>query len=327
MTKRKDTDPGALREFRERRGWTHEQMADAVEASPLEVAAWEAGTVRVPERQAAWVRWLAAHDAWHARVLEAGIGECPWVREHAPGLYERMLHDRAGNWASERADVVAHCESCLTCLSAWWLAQPLPVLPAPPGPDFDTPIARYHRQVDRLPGWMQPPLRWIAALPFGLIAVYLLRPDPESGWPATLTGFLFAMMCALAGFVLGREGVGRFSEKHPYASGVLLAAAGVAGGLFVWDVQDAAFQATDARVLAGAGLAAVTLGLLAGTHAARRNAEEQAGAELPAPSAPRLPGERVPEPDLVRSSARSGDRAPAESGSMSIPDDPHARYS
>jgi DNA-binding XRE family transcriptional regulator len=327
MTKRMDTDPDALRQFRERRGWTHEQMADAVEASPLEVVAWEAGTVRVPERPAAWVRWFAAYDARHARVLEAGIGECPWVRKHAPGLYERMLDDRAGNWVAERSDVLAHFNGCRTCQSFWRLALRLPVLPAPPGPDFDTLGARYHRAVDRLPWWLQPPLRWIAALPFGAVALALFRPDPDSGWPATLAGLLFAVLCLLGGFVLGREGVGRLSAKHPYLGGVLLTAAGVGAGLLLWEVQDAAFHATDARVLAGAGLAAVTLGLLAGAHAARRNAEEHAGAELPPPSATPLPGGRVPEPDLVRASGRSGDRAPAEPGSIPIQVTPRAESS
>jgi DNA-binding XRE family transcriptional regulator len=37
---RRDVSAGSVREFRERRGWTREQMADAVWASPLEVEGW-----------------------------------------------------------------------------------------------------------------------------------------------------------------------------------------------------------------------------------------------------------------------------------------------
>ena len=49
---RRNADPAAVRELRERRGWRLEQMADAVWATPLEVAAWEVGTVHVPVEQA-----------------------------------------------------------------------------------------------------------------------------------------------------------------------------------------------------------------------------------------------------------------------------------
>jgi hypothetical protein len=40
-----------VRAAREGRGWTLDEMADAVHASPLEVAACEAGTIRPPEKQ------------------------------------------------------------------------------------------------------------------------------------------------------------------------------------------------------------------------------------------------------------------------------------
>ncbi|HEX6912925.1 MAG TPA: helix-turn-helix transcriptional regulator, partial [Longimicrobium sp.] len=148
-------DAEEVRRARVSRGWTVEEMADAVHASPLEVAAWEAGTVCPPEEQEAWIRWLAASDDWCAGVVEAGLSGCAWVREHAPDLHERILYDRARTWAVERDDVNIHYAACRACQAVWHLAQRLPPPPEPPGEDFHTVEARYGRWVGGLPRWLR----------------------------------------------------------------------------------------------------------------------------------------------------------------------------
>jgi transcriptional regulator with XRE-family HTH domain len=60
-----------VRAVREARGWTVEQLADEVHASPLEVSAWEAGAVRVPPEQTERIRWFLDMDEWSAAVARA----------------------------------------------------------------------------------------------------------------------------------------------------------------------------------------------------------------------------------------------------------------
>lgn len=94
---RRRIPPETVRAFRERRGWTLEQMADAVGALPLEVAAWEAGTVRVPLLQEQQMRAIPAATS-PASVHVPGppaLPRCAWAEAHASGLYETSPHRTA----------------------------------------------------------------------------------------------------------------------------------------------------------------------------------------------------------------------------------------
>jgi hypothetical protein len=285
--------PDAVRAFREGRGWTHEQMADEVGASPLEVAAWEAGTIRPPAKQEAWVRWLIAYDQWHARVIEAGLSPCPWAQAHAPDLRERMFTRSSSdwNWFATRPAERHHIDSCDACRSALDLARRTPPIPAPPGDDFDSPGARYHRWVERRPGWLQPPLRLIAALPLVGIAAVWMMPDADAGWPATVIGLCLGGGCGIVAYRLVRQGLGAFFSRRPYTAGVLAWIPGVAVALLGWNLLDAALHLTDARVLAAAGLSAAALGLVSGARVRREQDAERA---LEATRARLLAEARVP---------------------------------
>ena len=83
----KDVDPQALRRCREAYGMTHAQLADIVGASPLEVAAWEDGGVRVPRKQARRLRQLDTAAQREAAIAAAALPGCPWADAHAPGLH------------------------------------------------------------------------------------------------------------------------------------------------------------------------------------------------------------------------------------------------
>lgn len=260
-------DAAEVRRVRVSRGWTVEEMADAVHASPLEVAAWEAGTIGLPEEQEAWIRWLAASDDWCAGVVAAGLPGCAWVREHAPDLHERILYDRSGNWAVERDDVSVHYASCGACRSVGQLAQRLSPPPEPPGDDFHTVQARYGRWVKRLPGWLRYPVQ--VAVWVGIVLCLGTIPEPDSGWRATAAGLLLGAVAGTSLFVAVRAKFDAASSRHPFLGGMLAGAAGVGAGLLTWNAFDAALPMTNARVLAAAGLMAVTLGLLEGFRARR----------------------------------------------------------
>jgi transcriptional regulator with XRE-family HTH domain len=112
-----------VRAVREARGWTVEQLADAVHASPLEVSAWEAGAVRVPPEQTERIRWFLDMDEWNAAVARARR-ECAWVGEHAPFVYEKMCDDVSGTWFAENVKVREHVMGCATCRAAVDLRDP-----------------------------------------------------------------------------------------------------------------------------------------------------------------------------------------------------------
>lgn len=77
MIRRTYPDPAAVRTLRERLRWTPEQMADAVQAMPRDVTAWEAGTVRVPRARARRLRALAIAHGVRPGHLGYGTDSVP----------------------------------------------------------------------------------------------------------------------------------------------------------------------------------------------------------------------------------------------------------
>jgi transcriptional regulator with XRE-family HTH domain len=139
-----------VRALRARRGWTAEQLADEVHASPLEVSAWEAGVVRVPPKQALLIRWHTERAAWGEALHAARERACPWVRENAPDLYEQMFRKPAGSWYARDAPVGAHLAGCAHCSDVWKEAQRSGGFPAKPDTSGSL-WARCRHWVDRLP--------------------------------------------------------------------------------------------------------------------------------------------------------------------------------
>jgi transcriptional regulator with XRE-family HTH domain len=139
-----------VRALRERRGWTMEQMADEVHASPLEVSAWEAGVVAVPSKQALLIRWHTERAAWGEALHAAQERTCPWVRENAPDLYEQIFRKPAGSRYTRDEPVRTHLAGCARCNEVWKEAQHIGGFPAKPDTS-DSLWARYQHWADRLP--------------------------------------------------------------------------------------------------------------------------------------------------------------------------------
>lgn len=294
-----------VRALRELRGWTVEQMADAVHASPLEVRAWESGAVQAPPLQAARVRWMMEMDR-RAADAGSGIEPCDWVREHAPGLYDEMLADVAGNWHARSQAIREHVAGCSRCTARWRAVERLG--PPPPEPDeatFDTLRARYGRSVQRLPRWAHPPLKLLGSVPGMAIAAVavLTLPDADSGLPARVTGLGIGSLIGLGAFLIIRGALGRPLGRLPFLRGLAAGVAASAVGLFYWRYVDAsAPTAGDPRVWAGVAV----LGLAAGVWSHRRGDADDESGESPAPrpgaldaAAPPhlLPGTPVPGVD------------------------------
>lgn len=316
----RDVDPEALRRFRESRGLTQEQLAEIVWASPPEVAAWEAGTLRVPREQARRIRDRERADRRHVAVTSAALPGCEWADAHAPGLHD-ILVAQPVDLSRLTTEARAHLDACPTCERVHRFGLGLRKLRADPGLGFDLaetlvrvfdsrrrivlyPIALGGAGLvaaaaallwARLPGWVREGLTSGAGLPL-------------------LWG---AAAFAAAGVLLDHRLRGR-----PYLHGMLKSAVGVAAGLLAWNYQHPAGHSLSGPVLLGCGAAILGAGVLSGwwsrwrgddqhdaepaesnARAGERQSLTDAGPvelDFPPPTAPHLlPGTRVPGIDEV----------------------------
>ncbi|HEU4884979.1 MAG TPA: helix-turn-helix domain-containing protein [Longimicrobium sp.] len=304
-----------VRAVRESRGWTAEQLADAVHASPLEVSAWEAGAVRVPPEQAGRIRWMMDSDAWSAEVARVRGEPCEWVRENAPDLYDIMFADLAGNWFAYSAMVREHVAGCATCRATYMHAERIGGAPPEPGNAPDTWRTRYHRWTKRFPRWIGRPLELLGALP-GLAVVALAvgtMPDKDAGLAAHIYGGAMGAMIGWGALLLASHGLVRVARRWPRAAGVLAGIAGSAAGLLSWSFCDSGVDLGDPRVWAGAAAVGVALGLVRAARA-RDEADSPApalsmGAEPPLLTSPDArPGTRVDDrgPQPIRDVMEAG---------------------
>lgn len=127
---------GEVRAARESVEWTREEMADAVNVLPIEVAAWEAGTLVPTREQAAVLRWSVEAEADHRRAAAAGVPPCAWMDAGGTSVL-RLLAGRPGSLTDPvlREEVSTHVRQCPDCLrqAQWRHDHPLPPYPGPSG--------------------------------------------------------------------------------------------------------------------------------------------------------------------------------------------------
>jgi hypothetical protein len=264
----------ALRERREGQGWTVEQLADEVHASPLELSAWEAGVVRVPSGQALRIHWMGDVDAWHAAREAATALACPWVRENVPDLYERMFGDPAGSWYADSALTRQHLAGCATCQDAWTRAREAVGFPLEPDTSSEGVRARYDRWVARLPRWLRPLFSFAALLTeLSAVAFFVLNmPTRGAGFRAHVYGAGFGLFAGLAALTAGSVLVVRVTRR-PVGALVPGLAAGV-GGLLGWAMLDTGVHLGDPGPWAGAMAVGFAISLVGFRAAKAQNARE-----------------------------------------------------
>jgi transcriptional regulator with XRE-family HTH domain len=328
------TGPGAaaVRTFRERRGWTLEQMADAVWASPLEVAAWEAGTVRVPAEQARRMRAIDEDDrrreaAGRARAAQRLPG-CRWADANAPGLHEILFHEPRE--VESNLLVQQHLESCAECRHVLEQGRAEPVRPR-----FWKLGSSAESLAPGLDGWLPllHPFLFFAVLPVlaigGMLAIDTMgdllgklpgvagRLDPADLWVETV---VFFWSVALAG-----RFTGKLLGRRPYTVALLAGVAGGMAALTTWNLRAPDADVTDPLVLAVCAVLALLAGLVGGW--VRSGADLSYDAEWwRADAAPPAPPVRLADPALAPSHSQesplaSRDRR-AASASPRAPSDP-----
>jgi transcriptional regulator with XRE-family HTH domain len=262
---RKGISAAAVRAFRERRGWTLEQMADEVSASPLEVAAWEAGTIRVPAASARRLREIAARDRHRTDALVPGPGRlprCTWADANAPGLHEILFH--TPHDVESDPLVQQHLETCEECQRVQRFGRFARTLPAVSKPGPDDPAEDLGYGLDSVPSLVLIPLLSVAGFAVFLLlrAVLSLFPDLPD-FPAFADVWVETVV-----FFWACERIGKFASEHlegrPYATGLLSGVGGMLAALIARKLRMPDADLWDPTVLAVCAAVTLIVGLLSG---------------------------------------------------------------
>ncbi|HEX6040722.1 helix-turn-helix transcriptional regulator [Longimicrobium sp.] len=316
MILRRHPDPAAVRALRERHGWTLEQMADATWATPLEVAAWEAGTVRVPPAQAVRLRELAAVDRLRRSAPSPSprwMLSCAWADEHVPGLHELLWYEPRE--AESNPQVRAHLEGCPVCREVREEGRAQRALAPASAPEPERSVGHLGYGVDAIPREFHLLHAGIKETgPFLLLMLMLVMqdrffpgmPSPGELWVESLAGLL-----ALS---LTHRFTKRPLRNHPYVGGLLAGVVGAGVGMVTWTLRHPDADPFSVPVLAVCAFLAVVLGLVDGLRRDAEGVADPRGEPAVAPSASPVLTEGPLRDDVSRGWARAEHSPAAEQG-------------
>jgi hypothetical protein len=261
----RDVDPEALRGFREARGLTHEQLADVVGASPLEVAAWEDGSVRVPRTQARRLRRLDVAARREAAIAAAALPGCPWADAHAPGLHA-MLLDHPHYLDPLSQETRSHLDGCPACTRVLDCGRGLARLKPDPGLGTDLSGSLEHA-FDTMPRSVLYLLVFGAGTALALGSVdWVLSPEGSFAPPAesVWVGAVRTALWSGAAFGVTAVVLRRLLRRRPYLAGMLSGVAAVLAGMVTWIMAAPGERWFSGPALLVLLVLAVVLGALAG---------------------------------------------------------------
>lgn len=221
--------PDEVRALREQLGHSVDHFAAMMGVGPGEVRGWEAGTLRIPRSEGAWMRRMLASEARGRAAAEAGITDCAWIvaRQDAFEAGKRTVPALR----QFKADVDRHTRDCPDCLRVHEWLKTQPPLPPPPGdPGLRGWVDRFAGWVRTLPAPLRPPV-YGAALGAVLMvfraALLLLLKFKTSvvlgGLPLALA--VGMALGALGGvtWMLAHRPLRRLGKAAPYMTGVVVA--------------------------------------------------------------------------------------------------------
>lgn len=187
--------PAAIRELREACGWTPEQMAQALGVMPVEVAAWEAGTVEPPGGTLRWMRWHARNAELDRSLRDAGAAPCAWIVENRERLALKAGSSSYDAWFVRR-ELRAHRTGCAECRQVQALTGHPPVvpdLPSPPG--LGALRARMDFAIEPPPWWQRLLFRGVrmSVVLLGILVlsgIWEFAEKPSAGFEVPLGLFL-----------------------------------------------------------------------------------------------------------------------------------------
>lgn len=182
---------------RERLGLTLDAFAAEMGFTPHVASAWESGTVAMPSRYEAELRWRLALQDRDDALKASGLAECAWIahwqsQPFPMGLKPQTKHLESG---------VAHAKICPTCIARErFTAERFGELPRRPLPGGLSVLAWIAERVKGLPEWLRP----VATATMLCVALTLLRILFEV--PALIQsprGWLVAAQTLVTGAAIG----------------------------------------------------------------------------------------------------------------------------
>lgn len=226
-----------VRALRDEFGWTQEQLADSVGVSPLEVSAWEAGSLPVDPGQAVEIARERCRALRERGVAAAGLEPCAWAAAMGDLHTRLQKQERLRVASAVHARIERHRKRCPACRAVAEVERSIPE-PQPPLPH--TPagwIARIGRVAQVLP----EPFGRIAAMALLSaaalcgISLFMYIDEPSKGFPLPTSHFLVGM-AGFSSLVLVGRLLGDLYDDHPYWAGFLHSAAvtAAAGATLAW---------------------------------------------------------------------------------------------
>jgi len=186
---------------RERLGISGTALAYELGLTPHVVAAFEDGSVKVPEKMAREIEWRVAALDRHEALEASGLPSCSWLRqwEDAP------VPSRSKDAVKHFQGLEAHMAACPTCgARAQFVQERFGPMPERPIPGWQGALASILKQIERLPSAARPGA-WGALffLAWSTVRVVLSLPELMQSpglWIAALAGMAAS---AAIGFLVG----------------------------------------------------------------------------------------------------------------------------
>jgi hypothetical protein len=221
--------PDEVRALRERLGHTVDHFAATMGVGPGEVRGWEAGTLRIPRTEGAWMRRMLASEARARAAAEAGITDCAWIVARQDALEAGKRTARTVQQLRE--DVDRHTRDCPDCLRVRDWLQTQPPLPPPPGASGVRGwIAGFVEWTRTLPAPLRPPVCGAAlgAVLMVVRAALLLLVKVRTsvvlgGLPLALAVGMALGALGGATWMLAHRPLRRLGKAAPYVTGVVVA--------------------------------------------------------------------------------------------------------
>lgn len=170
-----------------RLGLTLDAFAAETGFTPHVVSAWEVGTVAIPKRHEADLRWRLALQDRDDALRASGLPECAWIAHwHSQpfpvGLKAQTKHLESG---------VAHAKGCAVCIARDRFAhEKFGEVPKRPIPGGIGALAKVAEQVNRLPQWLRPvAIGALLSVVFTILQILFKLPEllkTSAGWSEML---------------------------------------------------------------------------------------------------------------------------------------------
>ena len=225
--------PEQVRALRDFMNATPESLAATLGVGVREVQAWEAGRLKVPPHEAAWIRRLLAAHARERAAVAAGIGDCAWMLTQDERLRDAVEKGKAAEITRLNDEAGRHAASCPDCIRVReWLETQPPLPPEPPPRGVAGLLAAFLEWAQTLPAWLRPAAYGAALVGGATLLRAVLMLLLRAAEPGVLAQH--ALLATVVGGAIGAVGGIMWALVHrplrplgkaaPYVTGMVICA-------------------------------------------------------------------------------------------------------